>query len=258
MNSLMSKYPFTFFLLFAFVIISILRFIGSNLFFSEEWNTIITESILIVLLLIFISYTKSFSIFQFDFKSFFSGLAYGWYPIIIALFMLITHINKFDEITLFTLFLLIISNFLVGAFEEIFCRGIIFKNLLNYYSPIKSGILSALIFSLAHIVNFFSDSEPFEVISQILYAFFLGILFAAIYYKTKNIWTVILLHAFIDFSASLIEIPDSNVSEAAVKFSQLDSIIVAITNILIVLPALLIGLYYFKKFKPLRPNKSLK
>ncbi|MCE7780614.1 CPBP family intramembrane glutamic endopeptidase [Staphylococcus xylosus] len=172
--------------------------------------------------------------------------------------MLITHINKFDEITLFTLFLLIISNFLVGAFEEIFCRGIIFKNLLNYYSPIKSGILSALIFSLAHIVNFFSDSEPFEVISQILYAFFLGILFAAIYYKTKNIWTVILLHAFIDFSASLIEIPDSNVSEAAVKFSQLDSIIVAITNILIVLPALLIGLYYFKKFKPLRPNKSLK
>ena len=52
-----------------------------------------------------------------------------------------------------------------------------------------------------HITNIFSTSQNlFETLLQILNAMSLGFFFGILYYKTKNIWSVIILHAFYDFA----------------------------------------------------------
>ncbi len=57
-----------------------------------------------------------------------------------------------------------------------------------------------------HITNVFSTSQNlFETFLQILNAMSLGFFFGILYYKTKNIWSVIFLHAFYDFALILSE-----------------------------------------------------
>jgi hypothetical protein len=73
--------------------------------------------------------------------------------------------------------------------EEIIYRGIILKGLLTRFSSKNAIILSALIFGLVH-------GKP----QQMWQAFFIGLFFGFIYYKTKNIGTTILLHAFANIS----------------------------------------------------------
>ena len=72
--------------------------------------------------------------------------------------------------------------------EEFIFRGIILKGLLTRYSPKFAIIVSALLFGLFH----FSSQ-------QIWHAFLMGLLWGWIYYKTKSIGTVILLHCFSNF-----------------------------------------------------------
>lgn len=74
---------------------------------------------------------------------------------------------------------------LAPILEEIIYRGIILRGLLIRFSPKNAIFLSALIFGLAH-------GNP----HQIWQAFFIGLFFGIIYYKTKSVGTTILLHAF--------------------------------------------------------------
>jgi hypothetical protein len=56
-----------------------------------------------------------------------------------------------------------------------------------------------------HIINV-SSQTLFETILQIINATAIGMLLGSIYYKTKNIWSVIFLHGFYDFAIFLGEI----------------------------------------------------
>ena len=73
--------------------------------------------------------------------------------------------------------------------EELICRGIILKGLLTRYSPKWAIIISTIIFGLLH-----------EFPLQMCGAFLIGLFLGWIYYKTKSIGTVILLHSFANFS----------------------------------------------------------
>ncbi|EJO5347877.1 CPBP family intramembrane metalloprotease [Clostridium botulinum] len=68
-------------------------------------------------------------------------------------------------------------------FEEIVYRGIILDELLQKYNHKKAIIISALIFSIIHL-NF----------SQGINALLLGIILASIYYGTKSLIPVIIIH----------------------------------------------------------------
>lgn len=69
--------------------------------------------------------------------------------------------------------------------EEILFRGILFKGLLCSYTPKTSLIISSIFFALIHI-------NPM----QIFFASILGFILGYIYYKTKSLGNVILIHLF--------------------------------------------------------------
>lgn len=80
-----------------------------------------------------------------------------------------------------SLFLLVI----IGPFaEELVFRGIVLKSFMLQYSPAKAIVLSAIIFSCAHM-------DPL----QMLPAFGMGILLGWLYFATGNLWLCISLHS---------------------------------------------------------------
>lgn len=95
---------------------------------------------------------------------------------------------------------------LIGITEEFLCRGWLQNEFLERYGDTKKNVIISIIFSsfifgFMHITNIFSTSQNFfETLLQILNAMSLGFFFGILYYKTKNIWSVIILHAFYDFA----------------------------------------------------------
>lgn len=69
-------------------------------------------------------------------------------------------------------------------FEEMIFRGVVLQGFLKRYSPTKAILVSALIFSLAHL-------NPV----QFLTAFTLGLLLGWIYWKTNSLLSSIFIHA---------------------------------------------------------------
>ena len=67
--------------------------------------------------------------------------------------------------------------------EELIFRGIILNGLLRKYSPIKSIIISSILFGIAHL-------NPWQFIS----AFLIGIFSGWVYYRTRKLSLSILIH----------------------------------------------------------------
>lgn len=93
---------------------------------------------------------------------------------------------------------------LIGIAEEILFRGIIAEELLKVFGTSKKGIvkaimISSIMFGIAHMINALNTSVLSAVIQTIIVSF-MGMVFSIIYFKSGNIWTVITVHAFIDFS----------------------------------------------------------
>ena len=101
---------------------------------------------------------------------------------------------------------------LVGIAEEFLCRGWIQNEFIeqfssNYKEAFLSVFLSSLIFGTMHISNIGTGQTVFETLMQIIQATSLGFLLGSVYFRTKNIWAVVFLHAFYDFAFLL---PEAN------------------------------------------------
>lgn len=89
----------------------------------------------------------------------------------------------FAETFKFNSFTFVAAVIAAPLFEEILCRGIIFKGLLQHYSPSRAMFHSALIFAVLHL-------NPWQAIP----AFILGMLMAWSYFKTNSILVPIFIH----------------------------------------------------------------
>jgi membrane protease YdiL (CAAX protease family) len=85
---------------------------------------------------------------------------------------------------------------LIPAFEEIFFRGIIFKELSARIKFIPSVIISALIFAIFH-----------GNMLQGIYTFIFGIITALVYTWTKSIWTNTLAHIVYNLCGTIVVSP---------------------------------------------------
>ena len=81
---------------------------------------------------------------------------------------------------------------LAPLLEELFCRGIILKGMLQHTSPAKAILISALMFGLLHM-------NPWQAIP----AFIIGSIMGWIYYRTGSLKSTIIMH-FINNSAVFI------------------------------------------------------
>ncbi|APY10888.1 hypothetical protein BWZ22_06385 [Seonamhaeicola sp. S2-3] len=80
---------------------------------------------------------------------------------------------------------------LTPVFEEIIFRGVILKGLLVSYKPNKSIIISSILFSLEHLI--FTNLIGASL--NMLWALISGLFLGYVYFKTKSVGMVIILHA---------------------------------------------------------------
>lgn len=104
----------------------------------------------------------------------------------------------------------VIFAFTIGFAEELVFRGGILKGTEQYYRSkginpaLKPALISSAMFGLIHGINFLVNRElVFSTISQVLYAFGIGLFLAAIYLITDNFWAVVFWHGMIDLVAGL-------------------------------------------------------
>ena len=96
---------------------------------------------------------------------------------------------------------------LIGLAEELPFRGLICGILLERFGTDRTGVwktvlLSGGIFGVAHLTNLLG-ADPLGVFVQATVASVLGMLFAAIYLRTGNLWVTVVLHALMDFAGLL-------------------------------------------------------
>ncbi|MDO4399659.1 MAG: type II CAAX endopeptidase family protein [Coriobacteriia bacterium] len=103
--------------------------------------------------------------------------------------------------------LLALMCFAIGMAEETTMRGLCLNGLLARMGRTRGGvygavILSSLIFGLLHfdpLIDFTSGIEIAQNCMKVLQTGMCGFLFAAILVKTRNIWTVVVIHSLDDF-----------------------------------------------------------
>jgi membrane protease YdiL (CAAX protease family) len=93
----------------------------------------------------------------------------------------------------------------VGIREECLYRAT-FQNIVakKYANSVKgiwiTVIVGSVIFGLCHISNLFFGVHPISVLSQVINATLLGVLFGAVYLRSGSIWSVVVVHALTDIS----------------------------------------------------------
>ena len=144
-------------------------------------------------------------------SGFFNGLLVGLYPIALISYnaynTLLFGRPEGDMLPAWHVVWFLIGMTSVGVAEEFLFRGVIAQTLLEHFGTSRAGVwkaclLSGLFFGGAHLTNILS-SAPFGVLMQCVFAGSLGVLFAAIYFRTGNLWVLVFLHGAQD-AASLL------------------------------------------------------
>lgn len=150
-----------------------------------------------------------------------AALIPGTYMMIISILSIVTGlINAEGFRSPSTILFSSVYFILVAVTEELVYRGvtadIFLKTFLFNSNPYGAGsydqngrkaiwtsiICSGLVFGLAHLSNV-SHSSVSGVLVQMLGAFLMGMVLTAVYYRTGNIYAVIILHAVNDIAAAL-------------------------------------------------------
>lgn len=120
---------------------------------------------------------------------------------------LITGTARVDRTDLLPLFAL--ESLLIGTFEELAFRGVLFPALLEKRRGTRRGIfltavVSSALFGLIHLANLAEGAGFGGTILQVGYSFLIGGMCAIVLLKTGNLLLCILLHGVYDFGGHLI------------------------------------------------------
>jgi len=130
------------------------------------------------------------------------------------------------------------SKMSVGVVEEVLFRGVIFIFIFKYFGLQKGIFYTALIFSFFHSLNYFSGRISLnDVIIQMIYAFGTGAFFAAFYLRFKSLFTIALLHGYLNLFLGGAEkgtdISESITIGSIILFSIITGILILISKLLI-------------------------
>lgn len=149
-------------------------------------------------------------------SKFWSGLlSSGYFLVTYSLSAIITLIYEAEErgglsgslLPIWRIIFLPITVLEIGIAEECFFRGVISNLFWDKHAKDPAGvwtaaIYSGLMFGALHIMNLIG-SEPSGVLAQITAVTVMGVAMTAIYYRCRNIWVMVVLHAFMDFCAMI-------------------------------------------------------
>jgi uncharacterized protein len=154
--------------------------------------------------------------------------------------------------------LLFLNTLCIGFAEELFLRSFMQNHLMQQNpttSKLKVILITSLLFGLAHYSNLLE--KGFLVISlQVVVAVALGFLFGCLLFKTKNIYPIALVHAFIDFGSLM----DQKFKGSATENSELTTqhvMVHLILAIIIMGIGLLVLRWPFKKSLPSKSSSAI-
>ncbi len=189
-------------------------FTGTEALITDEYIiTFIAEGITAVILILFATASGTISTFKQKTSGAMHAIIVSLYPLIfiayVAVAMLVDSLtNGYALKPFISIIFFILAMIGIGFYEEFVFRGIIARTLLLHYGTNtkgawKAAIVSGVLFGSVHIVN--AIGLPlFGVLIQTVVAIVLGILFAAIYFRTGNLWICVILHTAIN-TASLLQ-----------------------------------------------------
>ena len=201
----------SFYIAICLIIFIIIEIVGISLFDNQIATRIIEDSVSriiggIIFMII---------LFSFGYKKLFRFKGPIAISILIIIPSLIISINNFPIIAFFdgrtqliepvyTIYLYVIECLSIGFFEEIIFRGLVLILLLQKLPQTKRGVFlavlySSIIFGSIHILNLFAGASISNTLLQVGYSFLMGMMWAIIFLKTKNIWLAMFLHATYNF-----------------------------------------------------------
>lgn len=138
----------------------------------------------------------------------------------------------------------VLTGFAPGFFEEMALRGGALNNMMIQWKDkpncvMRSLIASGVVFGVIHLINLVG-AGVWETLLQVCYASAVGILFGAIYLRTKNIVALIVSHSFVDFMAELFVETEQTVEVSTFSITS---------SIVIIAVFTVFGLYLVRKEK---------
>ena len=191
-------------------------FLNSNLMPNDStakvfFIMIIANLIVTIVMLLVLWATNHLYLLKKKGTGFIKGLSIGIYQLIysaIILFVMCFAAIKegMGIASIGNIIIFLLCMFLVGLAEELCCRALIAESLLEHFKTSKKGvwmaaIISGVIFGVMHLFNF-EMQFPLSTVIQAIMAGISGIMFAAIYFRSGNIWTLVFLHALNDIAAA--------------------------------------------------------
>jgi len=133
-------------------------------------------------------------------------------------------IDSASQTGIFTFLLMVIA---APVLEELIFRGIILDGLLKQYSPVKSILISSLLFGLVHL-------NPEQFVTGSIIGFFSG----WVYYRTKSLSPSIIIHASANLSGFIMRYfldVDSSMDDTLVEmYGGITNLILAIVGSIII------------------------
>ncbi|MCD7803907.1 MAG: CPBP family intramembrane metalloprotease [Oscillospiraceae bacterium] len=137
------------------------------------------------------------------------GFLSAGYFIVVSLYSLVIYVfdialmDSVEFNPLWQIVVFVLTVLLIGLAEETFFRGVVANLFLDKYGNDPAGvwcatICSGMVFGLMHLSNLMS-SDTVGVLVQVVAACAMGMALTAIYYRCRNIWVLVLVHAFVDF-----------------------------------------------------------
>jgi membrane protease YdiL (CAAX protease family) len=156
----------------------------------------------------------------------------GAFSVLLLSIYIYTPLNRLPtagEIVLWVL----LSNFSIAIIEEILLRALLLKAFENIFSKniIVAVIVTSAIFGIAHIPGMINENI-LVIMIRVLGTTAVGITLSLIYIKTRNLWTVIILHFILNCFGSIIYyFSNSNDVYAIAKIWPVPMIIVCLINL---------------------------
>lgn len=141
-----------------------------------------------------------------------------------------------------------------GVTEEGICRVILMGVMMHLSQGRKNRLalavgLSSGIFGLLHLINIFSGAPVVETLFQVMYATAIGLMFAAVYARTRNIIATMIVHSLVDASADFYVRFYPNLSSASQQTTQGMTMKDVVIQVGITVLCLGLGLYLLRPAK---------
>lgn len=178
------------------------------------------------------------------------GLLVGMYFLVISIYTLVVSVLIYEGARVYRpwyLILIYVSGMMmVGVAEEFLFRGIIAEILLRHFGATRAGVwkavvISGFLFGCAHLTNLMGG-EPVGVLVQVAVASVMGMVFAAIYFRSGCIWVTVFLHGLVDVAGTIVTgiyVGDATVVDVISSYTPLQ--LIGMIPYLIVLLVLLRG-----------------